>query len=71
LSKLDATTVLQLARLQQQEWVDEAIAQRIAAGAVAAVEAVTASLHEAAPGLLTRDHADFLPALEALAGEAE
>ena len=71
MSELDAMTVLQLARLQQQEWVDDAIARRIAAGAVAAVAAVTASLQEAAPGLLTRDPADFLPVLEALAGEPE
>ena len=71
MSKLDATTVLQLARLQQQEWVDEATAQRIAAGVVAAIAAVMASLHEPTPGLLTRDPADFLLALEALAGDLE
>ena len=71
MSELDATTVLQLARLQQQEWVDEAIAQRIAAGAVAAAAAVTASLPEAMPGLLTCDPADFLLTLEALAGDLE
>jgi hypothetical protein len=70
MTRLDAATALDLARRQQQAWVDEAVAQRIAAGAAAAVEAVQAALAEAGPGLLSTDAADFLAVLEALAGDS-
>ncbi len=62
-------TVLDLAQLQHQAWVDEAAAQRIAAGAAAAIEAAHAALAGFEPGLQGGDEADFLAALEALAGD--
>lgn len=65
----DTKTVLDLAQLQQQAWVDEAAAQRIAAGAAAAIEAVHAALADFEAGLQGGDAADFLAALEALAGD--
>jgi hypothetical protein len=68
---LDAATVLDLARLQRQSWIDESVAQRIAAGATAAVAAVQEVLADAEPGLLSSDAADFQGVLEALAGDEE
>ena len=65
--KIDSTSVLALARVQGHDWIDEAAAQRIAAGATAAVAAVTASLQQFEPGLLVTDSAEFLATLEALA----
>jgi hypothetical protein len=70
MSTLDTATVLDLARLQQQSWIDEDVAKRIAAGAAAAIDAVREALVDAEPGLLTSDAADFLSALEALAGDS-
>ncbi len=66
--RIDADAVLALARAQGHDWVDTAAAERIAAGASAAVTAVEATMREAVPGLLTADQADFLVTLEALAG---
>ncbi len=64
---LDVTTVLDLARLQQQSWIDPAVARRIADGAAAAVAAVQEALDDVEPGLLSSDAADFEGLLEALA----
>jgi hypothetical protein len=47
--------------------VDRAAAERIAAGASAAIAAVVAVLEDAPPGLLAADAADFHATLEALA----
>jgi hypothetical protein len=69
MGSLDAMTVMDLARLQRQSWVDEAVALRVAAGAAAAVAAVNDALADAEPGLMTSDAADFLAVLEALAGD--
>ena len=66
---LDSKTVLDLARQQQQPWIDEDVARRIAAGAAAAVEAVHEALAGVAPGLSASDPTDFLSMLEALAGD--
>jgi hypothetical protein len=65
--KIDSTSVLALARVQGHDWIDEAAAQSIAAGATAAVAAVTASLRQLEPGLLVADSGEFLATLEALA----
>ena len=67
MQKIDATAVLSLARAQGHAWIDEAAAQRIAAGATAAVTAVTASLPQLESGLLVADPAEYLATLEALA----
>jgi hypothetical protein len=67
MNKIDANAVLALARVQGHAWVDEAAAQRIAAGATAAVAAVEASLRQGEPGLLVEDSAGFLATLEQLA----
>lgn len=64
---IDADTVLALARAQGQHWIDATAAERIAAGATAAIEAVSATLCSAEPGLLTTDDATFLDVLESLA----
>jgi hypothetical protein len=67
MSKIKANAVLALARAQGHDWVDEAAAQRIAAGATAAVAAVQASLRQGEAGLLMEDPAGFLITLEQLA----
>jgi hypothetical protein len=67
---LEPTTVLDLARQQQQSWIDEDVAQRIAAGAAAAVDAVRVVLADTPPSLLVDDSAGFLATLEALAGDS-
>lgn len=64
--QIDADTVLDLARAQGQHWIDAAAAERIAAGASAAIAAVRATLHDE-PGLLTAEGAAFLAVLESLA----
>jgi hypothetical protein len=65
--RIDAETVRALARAQGQHWVDAAAAERIAAGASAALAAVEATLRDAEPGLLASDGAAFADVLEALA----
>jgi hypothetical protein len=65
--QIDADTVLALARAQGQHWIDATAAERIAAGATAAIAAVSATLRSAEPGLLTADSATFLDVLESLA----
>ena len=67
MNKIEANAVLALARAQGHAWVDEAAAQRIAAGATAAVAAVEASLRPGEAGLLIEDSAGFLMTLEQLA----
>ncbi|MDQ1309162.1 MAG: hypothetical protein QG601_430 [Pseudomonadota bacterium] len=67
MNKIEANAVLALARAQGHAWVDEAAAQRIAAGATAAVAAVEASLRQGEAGLLIEDSAGFLATLEQLA----
>jgi hypothetical protein len=67
MNKIEAIAVLALARAQGQAWVDEAAAQRIAAGASAAVAAVEASLRQGETGWLIEDSAGFLATLEQLA----
>ena len=67
MNKIEANAVLALARAQGHAWVDEAAAQRIAAGAQAAVAAVEASLRQGEAGLLVEDSAGFLATLEQLA----
>ncbi|MDQ1242617.1 MAG: hypothetical protein QG550_1869 [Pseudomonadota bacterium] len=67
MNKIEANAVLALARAQRHAWVDEAAAQRIAAGATAAVAAVEASLRQGEAGLLIEDSAGFLATLEQLA----
>jgi hypothetical protein len=67
MSKIEANAVLALARAQGHAWVDEAAAQRIAAGSAAAVAAVEASLRQREAGLLIEDSAGFLATLEQLA----
>ena len=62
-------TVVDLGHLQRQEWIDEDAAQRIAAGAAAAIAAVQDALADVEPGLTGGDAADFLAELEALAGD--
>lgn len=64
---LESSTVLDLARQQQQSWVDEEVARRIAAGAAAAVAAVQEAMAGAEPGLLSSDAASFESLLESLA----
>ena len=67
---IDARVVLELARAQQQEWIDSAAAERIAAGAAAATAAVVAtwrSLDAGVDGLLDDDAAAFRATLDALA----
>jgi hypothetical protein len=65
--QIDADTVLALARAQGQHWIDTTAAERIAAGATAAIAAVSETLRSAEPGLLTTDGATFLDVLESLA----
>jgi uncharacterized protein (DUF2267 family) len=65
--EIDTNAVLSLARAQGHDWLDEAAAARVAAGAAAATAAVTATLRAFEPGLLVADAADFLATLEALA----
>jgi len=67
MNKIEANAVLVLAHAQGHAWVDEAAAQRIAAGATAAVAAVEASLQQGEAGLLIEDSAGFLATLEQLA----
>lgn len=67
MNKIEANAVMALARAQGHDWVDEAAAHRIAAGATAAVAAVEASLRQGEAGLLIEDSAGFLMTLEQLA----
>lgn len=67
MSQIDADTVLALARAQGQHWIDATAAERIAAGATAAIAAVSATLRDAEPGLLTAESAAFAAVLESLA----
>ena len=67
MNKIEANAVLVLTHAQGHAWVDEAAAQRIAAGATAAVAAVEASLRQVEAGLLVEDSAGFLMTLEQLA----
>lgn len=67
MNKIDSNAVLALARVQGHDWIDDAAAQRISAGATAAVAAVEASLRQGEAGLLVEDSAGFLVALEQLA----
>jgi hypothetical protein len=67
MQRIDAETVLALARMQQQDWIDAVAAERIAVGATAAVAAVNAACGTVEPGLLAADGAGFLAELEALA----
>ena len=67
MNTIEANAVLALARAQGHDWIDDAAAQRIAAGATAAVAAVEASLRQREAGLLIEDPADFLATLEQLA----
>jgi hypothetical protein len=67
MTRITVEAVLELARAQQQDWVDVATAGRIAAGASAAVAAVMASAAALEPGLLLADSEQFADALEALA----
>lgn len=67
-TRIDAGAVLALARAQGQDWVDATAAERIAAGAAAAVAAVEAAARSGAPGPLATDQAEFLATLESLAG---
>lgn len=67
MQRIDAESVLALARMQQHDWIDAVAAERIAVGATAAVAAVNAALRAVEPGLLAADCAEFLDALEALA----
>jgi hypothetical protein len=69
---LSPTAVLELAALTGIPVDDEAMAERIAAGAgaaVAAVAAARASLQAADDALLGAEPADFLALLESLAGD--
>ena len=65
--QINAGTVLDLAHAQGQHWIDADAAERIAAGAAAAIAAVSATLRSAEPGLLTAESAAFLAVLESLA----
>lgn len=70
MQKIDAGTVLVLARAQGQHWIDATAAERIAAGATAAIAAIAAmseTLRNAEAGLLTTGSAAFLDVLESLA----
>jgi hypothetical protein len=67
MEKIEPNAVLALARAQGHDWVDEAAAESIAAGATAAVAAVEASLWQSEAGLLIDDSAGFLATLEQLA----
>jgi hypothetical protein len=71
MTRIDATAVLALVRLKGQAWVDEAAAGRIAVGASAAIDAVRDALAQAEPGPEDGRGADFLAALESLAGDPE
>jgi hypothetical protein len=64
---IDPDTVRALAQAQGQHWLDAAAAERIAAGASAAIAAVDATLRSAEPGLLTGDGTAFMDLLESLA----
>jgi hypothetical protein len=67
MQKIDSNAVLALARAQGHDWIDDAAAGSIAAGAAAAVEAVVSSLQQMEPDLLVADAAAFLATLEVLA----
>jgi hypothetical protein len=67
MNRIDSNSVLALVRAQGHDWIDEAAAQRIAAGVTAAVAAVEASLRQGEAGLLIEDSAGFLMTLEQLA----
>jgi hypothetical protein len=68
MTEIDADAALRLAALQGQSWIDEAVAGRIAAGADAAVAAVTEALANEPAGLAACSVGSFLATLEALAG---
>ncbi len=61
-----ADDVLAAARAQHQDWIDRATAERIAAGAAAAVAAVEAGLRDPGPGQAA-EAMGFLDVLEELA----
>ena len=67
MQKINADTVLDLARAQGQHWIDASAAERIAAGATAAIAAMSETLRNAEAGLLTTGSAAFLDVLESLA----
>jgi hypothetical protein len=67
MNEIDSNAVLALARAQGHDWIDVAAAQRIAAGATAAVAAVETSLLQGEAGLLIEDSAGFQATLEKLA----
>lgn len=67
MNRIDSNAVLALARAQGHDWIDEIAAERIAAGATAAVAAVEASLRQREAGLLIDDSASFQATLEHLA----
>jgi hypothetical protein len=64
---IDQDAVLTLARAQGQDWVDAATAQRIAAAATTAVQAVAAVGPGVEPALLEQAAGDFAAMLEVLA----
>ena len=65
--QFEVDTVLALARAQGQHWIDATAAERIAAGATAAIAAMSETLRNAEAGLLTTGSAAFLDVLESLA----
>lgn len=66
-TRLDAASVQALALAQGHEWVDAAVAERIAAGAGAAVAAVVTTLAEAGWDPFDVDPDSFVTVLESLA----
>ena len=64
---IDQGAVLTLAHAQGQDWVDAATAQRIAAAATTAVQAVAAVGLGVEPVLLEQAAGDFAAMLDALA----
>lgn len=70
-SALSADLVEGLAALVRVPILDAAMAERIAGGAAAAIEAVHASSHQVEPGVTFEcEPADYLRVLEALAEES-
>jgi BioD-like phosphotransacetylase family protein len=64
---IDANAVRVLAHAQGHVWVDEDVAQRIAAAATTAVQAVAASVPTAETGLFPDAAIEFAATLDALA----
>jgi hypothetical protein len=67
MTAIDQEAVLALAHAQGQTWVDAATAQRIAAAATTAVQAVAAVGPGVEPVLVEQAAGDFAATLEALA----